>query len=115
LDLYLRIHPDATLTTIGRTESTTDAPLSFDREALEEHLRAMDSELFQEFPNAGAWLLLPHRKQDDEYSSQVFNTLLRAGLRRRRSPEEVLRANIFSQAASPYFDTAEQYDALIAA
>lgn len=113
ITIYLARHPDATMSTISKTVSTSGASLSADEAALAEMFELLDSPLADRYPDAAAWLILPQRTPEDEYAAHVFHAQLRAGFRERRSPEEFLRASVFQQSADRYFSTIEEMEAEI--
>ena len=70
----------------------------------EEHKEWIDSS-----PEAGAWFL-PLDDEDDKFDLYSYTQQFSHGLRKRRTPEEYLRAVKYRGAADEYFRVREQYD-----
>lgn len=112
-DKFLTDNPDATLHdivnpaayTVPRNVSVSGAPIPSTEDALfyyEQHANYMG-----ELPNAAPYLL-PQMKSGAR-SQYAFDAEVAYGLRRRRSPEEFVRAIQFKKAAPTYFAMREGF------
>lgn len=102
------VNPEAYTVPINSSRSgapipPTEAALAF----YNEH-----SDYFHQTPYAAPWLFPP--AEGDERSQYAYDQLTVAGLRNRRSPEELLNAMKFKEASYPYFAMQDSYDAKIA-
>lgn len=60
-------------------------------------------------PEAGAWFLPPDDDEED-FDYYAYSQQLASGLRKRRTPEEFLRAIKYRQGADVYFESKRRYD-----
>lgn len=108
---YLAAHPDTDVTalmayTVGKTESVSGAPMMPTEESLDFYSQHED--YFNEFSSAAPWLL--PQGGTETRSAYAYDQQLTNELRRRRSPEEFLRAVKFKGAASMYFEVKDEYE-----
>lgn len=111
---FLEINQDATLDdivqplayTVGRNESVSGAPLPSTETAL--GFIEQNAGYMSEFPTAAPWLL-PQAEQGDSRSSYAYDQQTIMGLRKRRAPDEFLRAIKYKLAAQEYFPIEQHF------
>lgn len=116
---FLEMNPDGTLDdivnplayTTPRNVFVSGAPLPATQEALQFSIDNAD--YLNEFPDAAPWLL-PQNYDKGARSQYAYDQQTVTGLRRRRTPEEYLRAMNFKTAASEYFPMRDEFLARIA-
>lgn len=109
MDIFLERHgPEAAVYTIFGTENETGAPLATNSETNDFMLANED--LVRDAPAAMAWLL-PQGESTDKFDRRAYNQQLALGLRRKRSPDEMLNEIYVKQAAETYWDEKDKYDA----
>jgi len=89
------------------TESVSGAPLPATAQGINWYVDNKD--WVDQSPEAGAWLI-PQDKAGSGFERDAYNQQLSNGLRKRRTPEEYLRAVKFRQGAIPYFENKDLYD-----
>jgi hypothetical protein len=95
-----------TFTTSGSV-SQSGAPLPSTAQGISWYVDNKD--WVDQSPEAGAWLI-PQDEADSGFERDAYNQQLSNGLRKRRTPEEYLRAVKFRQGAVPYFEAKDAYD-----
>lgn len=113
---YLELYPNARLKsilnplayTVAQTTSPSGAPLPTTDGATEFYLD--NRRIFEQYPNAGAWLLPQRSDADDTRSQYAFDTEMVENLRERRAPSEVLTMIKYKEGANVYFNSQAVYE-----
>ena len=118
---YLEQFPDHGLEDIVNplavTVSQSETPSGARLPATEQAVAFYDdhSEWMTSMPNAGPWLLPPDQDSTDAGDAYAYTRQTIDGLRKRRTPDEYLRAIKFKEGSIEYFRAMESKDKIIAA
>jgi hypothetical protein len=97
--------------TVSKNQSVSGAPVASTAEALEFYER--NSEWLGQYPSAGAWLM-PGSESSDTFDQYAYQQQTIQGLRKRRTPDEFLRAMKFREGAVDYFSSRDDYESRVA-
>lgn len=95
---------------VQTTERSSVAPLPTTERAFDWVNQHPD--LVHAYPAAAAFLI-PPQTGTDVHSRQAFNQQLTLGMRRLRTPDELIKQLYFQEAAEPYFQMESEKDALL--
>lgn len=93
---------------VSQSRTPSGAPLAADKATRQ--FWASNPTLFDQYPEAAAWLIPPHPQGESTFDQVQYNSQLISGLRVRRTPDQFLRAIMFKTAAMEYFDARDSYD-----
>lgn len=96
--------------TVFKSENMTFAKLPSTEESFKFMVEHED--FFKAYPQAAAFFL-PQARTDDAYEARAYREQLALGLRKQRTPDELLTAIYEAQASGDYWDKRDEYEAKI--